>query len=202
MKSLCQAVQAPVRVDPTPRSRLSCVCQRIVTFARYEHTASDYRVVPRPQSEGAPHEKDYREHRRHVVPCLPRTCGSPPKRTPEWGSGVAPFAFALTGDMPYGTIRETPFARLVAEINGDNAVDFVMHAGDIKAGNERCDDTLIRHRFDLYQAFHSPFVYTPGDNEWTDCHRVNNGQYNPLERLDFLRSFRECRRTVKGWFTG
>ena len=24
------------------------------------------------------------------------------QQTPEWGSGVAPFAFALIGDMPYG----------------------------------------------------------------------------------------------------
>jgi hypothetical protein len=28
-----------------------------------------------------------------------------------------------------------------------------------------------------------PLVYTPGDNEWTNCHRVNNGVYDPLERL-------------------
>src|SRR5262245_58239781 len=110
------------------------------------------------------------------------------QQTPEWGSGVAPFAFALIGDMPYGAARETTFARLVAQINRDNDVDFVMHAGDIKAGSERCDDTLIRHRFDLYQTFQRAFVYTPGDNEWTDCHRVNNGQYDPLERLAFLRS--------------
>ena len=108
--------------------------------------------------------------------------------TPAWGNGVAPFAFALIGDMPYGTIREAPFARLVAEINRDNDVDFVMHAGDIKAGSERCDDVLITHRFALYQTFQRPFVFTPGDNEWTDCHRLNNGQYNPLERLGFLRS--------------
>jgi len=110
------------------------------------------------------------------------------QQTPDWGSGVAPFAFALIGDMPYGTAREAPFARLVAEINRDNDVDFVMHAGDIKAGSERCDNDLIVHRFDLYQTFQRAFVYTPGDNEWTDCHRVNNGQYNPLERLAFVRS--------------
>ena len=101
---------------------------------------------------------------------------------------MAPFAFALIGDMPYGAIREAPFARLVAEINRDNDVDFVMHAGDIKAGSERCDDSLIQHRFGLYQTFQRAFVFTPGDNEWTDCHRVNNGQYNPLERLAFVRS--------------
>jgi hypothetical protein len=114
--------------------------------------------------------------------------GSAAQQTPDWGSGVAPFAFGFIGDMPYGAAREEPFARLVAEINRDNDVDFVMHAGDIKAGSERCDDTLIKHRFDLYQTFQRAFVYTPGDNEWTDCHRANNGNYNPLERLAFLRS--------------
>jgi hypothetical protein len=110
------------------------------------------------------------------------------QQTPDWGSGVAPFALALIGDMPYGSAREAPFARLVTEINRDNDVDFVMHAGDIKAGSERCDNSLITHRFELYQDFQRAFLYTPGDNEWTDCHRVNNGQYNPLERLDYLRS--------------
>ena len=27
----------------------------------------------------------------------------------------------------------------------------------------------------------------PGDNEWTDCHRTNNGSYNSLERLNAIR---------------
>ena len=39
---------------------------------------------------------------------------------------------------------------------------------------------MIRADFD---RFADPLVYTPGDNEWTDCHRANNGGYNPLERL-------------------
>jgi hypothetical protein len=30
-------------------------------------------------------------------------------------------------------------------------------------------------------------VYVPGDNEWTDCHRSNNGGYDTLERLAHLR---------------
>ena len=60
--------------------------------------------------------------------------------------------------------------------------------------------TLIRHRFGLYQTFQRPFVFTPGDNEWTDCHRVNNGRYIPLERLGFLRSvfFAEVGQTTGG----
>lgn len=30
-------------------------------------------------------------------------------------------------------------------------------------------------------------TYTPGDNEWTDCHRTAAGMYNPIERLAFVR---------------
>jgi len=32
-----------------------------------------------------------------------------------------------------------------------------------------------------------PLVYVPGDNEWTDCHRLSNGGYDALERLAYLR---------------
>jgi hypothetical protein len=108
----------------------------------------------------------------------------------QWGgrSGNAPFAFAFIGDMPYGTAQEARFARVIQEINGDPAVDFVMHAGDIKAGSERCDNSLVVRRFAQYEQFRRPFVFTPGDNEWTDCHRANNGAFYPLERLAFLRS--------------
>jgi hypothetical protein len=43
-------------------------------------------------------------------------------------------------------------------------------------------------------------VYTPGDNEWTDCHRSNNGKYDPLERLAALRAlfFAEPHLTLGG----
>src|SRR5688572_19970085 len=119
---------------------------------------------------------------------------------PDWGNGMAPFAFALMGDMPYGASREAAFERLVAEVNRDNDVDFVMHAGDIKAGSEQCSNELIVARFNMYQEFRAPFVYTPGDNEWTDCHRANNGSYDPLERLAFLRTvyFPEAGETTGG----
>ena len=35
--------------------------------------------------------------------------------------------------------------------------------------------------------FEQGVVYTPGDNEWTDCHRRSNGGYDPLERLGKIR---------------
>jgi len=42
----------------------------------------------------------------------------------------------------------------------------------------------------LFDDFKDPLVYTPGDNEWTDCHvfRMNNGLYTPTERLQAVRA--------------
>jgi hypothetical protein len=75
----------------------------------------------------------------------------------------------------------------VAQIDADPTVQFVAHAGDIKSGSTLCSDQLLGDTFAQYQTFDDPFWYTPGDNEWTDCHRTNNGGYLPTERLDKIR---------------
>lgn len=105
--------------------------------------------------------------------------------------GKGPFQFALIGDTPYnapiGSVYR-PFDDLVAEINADPKLRFVLHAGDIKSGSERCSDELFADRLARFQQFVPPFIITPGDNEWTDCHRANNGAFAPLERLAALRA--------------
>ena len=98
-----------------------------------------------------------------------------------------PLDIAVIGDVPYGPIATEHYPELIAGINGDPKVRRVVHVGDIKAGAAECTDewyAFIRSSFD---DFKDPLVYTPGDNEWTDCHRPNNGSYNPLERLDRIR---------------
>jgi len=35
----------------------------------------------------------------------------------------------------------------------------------------------------LAQSFKHPFIITPGDNDWTDCHYVKSAKFDPLERL-------------------
>lgn len=110
----------------------------------------------------------------------------------ERSQGRGPFQFALIGDTPY--IRGgdpgadyPPFDRLVADINGARKIKWVLHAGDIKNGSTECSDALFFNRLARLTRIKKPLVYTPGDNEWTDCHRINNGQYQPLERLAKLR---------------
>lgn len=100
------------------------------------------------------------------------------------------YAFALLGDTPYGPgpgEAYAPFERLVDAVNQDRQLRWVLHAGDIKTGSSECSDALFYDRLARFNQFDKPFIYTPGDNEWTDCHRVQAGQYQPLERLARLR---------------
>ena len=94
---------------------------------------------------------------------------------------------AVIGDIPYGAAQVAAFPGEIAEIDADPSVRRVIHLGDIKNGSIRCDDTYFAARLADFQTFDDPFVYTPGDNEWTDCHRANNGGYVPTERLARLR---------------
>lgn len=96
-------------------------------------------------------------------------------------------AFAVIGDVPYGADQVAAFPRWVDQINADPDVSFAFHVGDIKNGSTRCDDDYLQMVRAQFDRFEDPLVYTPGDNEWTDCHRANNGAYNPLERLAFVR---------------
>lgn len=98
------------------------------------------------------------------------------------------FSFAVIGDVPYGSEQFARFPAMVSELNEQDELRFVSHLGDIKAGSAQCTDgyfAAIKAQFDRFEA---PLVYTPGDNEWVDCHRASNGSYDPLERLDALRS--------------
>jgi hypothetical protein len=109
--------------------------------------------------------------------------------------------YAVIGDFPYGPQKRAELPALVDLINADPLVERVLHVGDIKAGsNSDCSDAYfadIRQQFD---RFDDPFVYTPGDNEWTDWHVQfkNNGLYTPTERLIAARNvfFPEVGRTL------
>ena len=96
--------------------------------------------------------------------------------------------FAVIGDIPYGADEIAAFPRNIAQINADPAVSLVVHLGDIKNGSTPCTDKYFSMIRDDFDRFRDPLVYTIGDNEWTDCHRPNNGGYDPLERLAQVRS--------------
>lgn len=106
---------------------------------------------------------------------------------PVAAASAGTSSVAVLGDTPYGNVQLANFPTDIDDLNADQDVDAVVHLGDIKSGSTKCTDeyfATIRAQFDRLK---DPLVYTPGDNEWTDCHRVNNGAYNPLERLAKIR---------------
>ena len=91
------------------------------------------------------------------------------------------FKFAVIGDYPY-TAEDVPkFDRLIDAINAE-APALVLHVGDI--ANVACTDTALNTTLAALGRFAMPVVYTPGDNEWTDCHGAGA---DPLQRLGRVR---------------
>ena len=106
-------------------------------------------------------------------------------RLPGAGGSAASLTVAVYGDAPYGTtptdvaeFQATP--GFIASVNAAPAVSLVLHVGDIHSGKQFCTEAYDRSIFDLWSGFAAPLVYTPGDNEWSDCHKAaeGGGTYN------------------------
>ena len=70
----------------------------------------------------------------------------------------------------------------------DQRFRLAIHVGDIKSGSTACTDAYIKGIRDALDSYSGALVYTPGDNEWTDCHRNASDPRNPAERLSFIRA--------------
>ncbi len=95
------------------------------------------------------------------------------------------YAIGLWGDLPYSVLQsEVGVPNLIADMNAQR-LKFTVHDGDLKAGsNSPCDDKLYFQALGFFNALRAPAMFTPGDNDWTDCDRPSNGGFNSLERLD------------------
>ena len=87
---------------------------------------------------------------------------------------------AVIGDFPYGLkpgddeqFKLTP--AFIEAINRDAEVTLTVHVGDIHSGKTYCTEEYNRSIQQLWSAFRMPLVYTPGDNEWSDCHKEAEG---------------------------
>jgi hypothetical protein len=111
-----------------------------------------------------------------------------PALAAETVGGDRAFSFVALGDMPYKLPDDIPkFDRLIATVNKLKPA-FTLHVGDIKGGSTACSDAELQRALDQIQTFEGAVVYTPGDNEWTDCHRRDAGNFDPRERLTKLRA--------------
>jgi len=101
--------------------------------------------------------------------------------------GQKPFSIVALGDMPYFLPDDyTKFENVIRFLNtGDQ--DFNVFIGDIKSSRQDCSDEVYTKMFDYFGQFKKPLIYTPGDNEWTDCGRSATKPSDPEERLSFLR---------------
>jgi hypothetical protein len=98
------------------------------------------------------------------------------------------FKFVALGDMPYSVPQDLRrFETLITEINRLKP-SFSIFIGDTKSGSSLCNDEHNQIIKSYFSSFRTPLVYSPGDNEWTDCHRLLAGAYDPLERLEALRT--------------
>ncbi|MEA3155421.1 MAG: hypothetical protein QOK44_3010 [Betaproteobacteria bacterium] len=110
------------------------------------------------------------------------------------------MTLAVFGDWPYSNALLQSAQTLIHSINADAKVSLILHIGDIHSGSMPCTGAGLnplpggsqpgwnQEIFNLFEQFRDPFVYTPGDNEWTDCHKskeLSSGA--PLNELAAVR---------------
>jgi hypothetical protein len=106
------------------------------------------------------------------------------------------YAIGLWGDLPYSDYQaQVGVPNIIADMNSQDLA-FTAHDGDLKAGNGTpgsvtptiCSDALDAQALGYLNALKAPAIFTPGDNDWTDCDRDANGGFNSLERLTHERA--------------
>lgn len=102
--------------------------------------------------------------------------------------------FAVIGDMPYSdneyALLEHPDGAIARAIKALNP-SVLIHVGDFKLARSSCTNELFKDRYrQIAHLNPHKTIYTPGDNDWTDCDRLTfnlTGRYDELERLAYLR---------------
>lgn len=111
------------------------------------------------------------------------------------------ITIAVIGDWPYNQNLLDNAHLLIDSVNADTNVSHLIHVGDIHAGSMPCTSADIlppipesnpgynQKVYFQFQQFNKPVIYTPGDNEWADCHKSKQLKSGaPLKELASLRS--------------
>jgi hypothetical protein len=108
------------------------------------------------------------------------------------------FAFVALGDTAYnGEADDKAYAALIERINQVRPA-FTVHIGDVWGGST-CLEEDHRTILGWFARYEQPVVYTPGDNEWTDCvdphvleayGRIEEGQALPGD-MQAMAAFRQ-----------
>ena len=122
--------------------------------------------------------------------------GTNPNARTLAGFGDSPYLDPAFPALPHAELNATP--AFIDTINADSSVQEVVQVGDIHSGSEPCTAAYDQTIYNLWTAFRKPLIYTPGDNEWSDCTKAKEepGSDNdnvlthpdlPLENLALLR---------------
>jgi hypothetical protein len=103
----------------------------------------------------------------HFPDECPNATGSITDPIPDSSGGLLP----IPGDVRQ--ISATP--AFIDAVNRDRKVKLVLHTGDIHSGSTFCTQAYNQTVYNLWTQFRDPLVYTPGDNEWTDCQKAKEG---------------------------
>ena len=96
------------------------------------------------------------------------------------------FSFVAVGDTAYkGEPSVEAYHQLIDLINQEDPV-FTVHVGDIW-GASVCIEERYEEILDTFNLYDHPLIFTPGDNEWTDCNRHAYGDWDPASRLQLIR---------------
>src|SRR5262245_6998114 len=100
------------------------------------------------------------------------------------------YAIGLWGDVPYSDVQEVGVANLIKDMNRQRLA-FTVHDGDFKQGNglPTCNNALYSKALDYLNSLKASAMFTPGNNDWTDCDRPANGGFDSLDRLSYERAF-------------
>ncbi len=100
------------------------------------------------------------------------------------------YVVGLFGDLPYGAVAKTQYPALLSDLNAHNLA-FSVFDGDLKAGGDgACTDDLYTTALGHFNSLSAPLIFTPGDNDWTDCwgrYGPGTGGFDPEERLSHER---------------
>jgi hypothetical protein len=106
------------------------------------------------------------------------------------GHSQSRYVVGLFGDMPYGAASKPLYPNVLADLNAHD-VAFSVFDGDLKAGGDgACTNDLYTRSLSSFNLLRAPLIFTPGDNDWTDCwgrYGPGTGGFDPEERLAYER---------------
>jgi hypothetical protein len=101
------------------------------------------------------------------------------------------YSIGLWGDLPYSAEQAAVLPNLIADMNSQDLA-FTAHDGDLRQGSGSPDcltGNIYSNAVTYFGSLHAPAIFTPGDNDWTDCDRKSLGAdgRNSLQELDYER---------------